>query len=1276
MLCPILIGQGWAILRIFTMVDKANKGHEDSSTPGATEEMFLRGSGKDQSLDKKEEAETLKLDDSSEELALQNIQRGSETMQNPHAGIVDKSGGAVASIAGIEPKSTVVDRAHQSDEQESLKSKSTSSKAEQPPQSFDNNDQDSRRVLFNDDSKSGAVTASPNFVGGSSDIGTSVDEQLSSEVPGSETTLAIGSNNNDEPFINTAPDAGSDISVDVSEGASLLSGELTASDVDQGAVLSYAIAGGVGVPDGFVLNADGSYSFDPTDSAYDHLNVGDSTILTIPVTVTDEHGATDTSQIQITVTGTNDAPVAIAVSDNVIDENSLAGTVVATLSTSDVDAGDVFSYTLIDTSGLFEISGNQIVVKDGADINFELNGSHDISVQVTDANGATYTESFTIAVNDIFENSAPDAKDDGRRSVTGADDLSEVDLGDMINGAGAGVTVIAIFAAGSSVNILEGVSESLVTTNSHNLGDYWPDNENQTGFNYMGGHDWFSDNGISEEWDSLDGGIISFSDGTVGVIDFISNGAGSSESAYVYYKPYENLTNTSSEITVSEDSSIILQTSQLLANDTDADGDTLTISSVQDATNGSVEIDGDGNIVFTAAENYSGEASFSYTIDDGNGGIDTAIVSLNVDADGLSLAPTVDLAAASDSGVSSTDNITSDNTPTITGSTENGAIVTAIYVDANGDTQTFGTATADANGNYTITSDALVDGDYELTVTATDTAGGSEISTQSITIDNVGPVVTVDTLVTSDSTPAITGTINDPDASVNVTINNETYMATNNGNGTWTLADNTIGNLDNVGVHDIQVTATDAAGNVGSNTSDNALNVFKVTDLGGDNSGTTVTFKLTGDHYDPANQQDVGAGSPQYQILVNGETFSDANGNATFSVEANRGEINADGTGLVLNVPEFELVTLNVADGVDINSVSIRFVNNAWDGSNDNDGDGVVLEDRNLVVDNLNIGGSVNVDGSYSGGITLEAEDTASTQYITNSGTDASGREAMLWAGEMTFFPDGVANEIRGTAHSETLDGTDSADRIWGEGGNDTINAGAGNDVIIGGTGNDTLIGGAGDDRFIQNAGDGHDTFQGGDGTDTVSRGSGDGNIGIRGHFDASNSIETIDAGGNNIVGDGSSRTMDFSQTTLENVDQIQGGGGNDTIIGTAGNDTIVGGTGNDTLIGGAGDDQLSGGSGNDTAYGGEGNDTYVMNPFDGNDSFSGGEGGGWTDAIDISAVVANDPNSPWTVEVDGVSLEYDLAASALELNPDTAGVITFNDGSELSFAGVERIEW
>jgi len=38
--------------------------------------------------------------------------------------------------------------------------------------------------------------------------------------------------------------------------------------------------------------------------------------------------------------------------------------------------------------------------------------------------------------------------------------------------------------------------------------------------------------------------------------------------------------------------------------------------------------------------------------------------------------------------------------------------------------------------------------------------------------------------------------------------------------------------------------------------------------------------------------------------------------------------------------------------------------------------------------------------------------------------------------------------------------------------------------------------------------------------------------------------------------------------------------------------------------------------------------------------------------------------------------MEYDLAMGALELTPDSAGSVTFADGSELMFDGVEKITW
>ena len=70
----------------------------------------------------------------------------------------------------------------------------------------------------------------------------------------------------------------------------------------------------------------------------------------------------------------------------------------------------------------------------------------------------------------------------------------------------------------------------------------------------------------------------------------------------------------------------------VLANDTDANaGDTLTINAVTQGAHGSVAITGGGTgVSYTPNANYFGSDSFTYTIDDGNGGSDTATVSVTV----------------------------------------------------------------------------------------------------------------------------------------------------------------------------------------------------------------------------------------------------------------------------------------------------------------------------------------------------------------------------------------------------------------------------------------------------------------------------------------------------------------------------------------------------------------------------------------------------------------------------------------------------------------------
>lgn len=87
-----------------------------------------------------------------------------------------------------------------------------------------------------------------------------------------------------------------------------------------------------------------------------------------------------------------------------------------------------------------------------------------------------------------------------------------------------------------------------------------------------------------------------------------------------------------SGLTISRNSTLTISIATLLANDTDANGDALTISAVGNALNGTVTLNKQaGTITFTPAANYAGPASFTYTLSDGRGGTDQANVSLTVD---------------------------------------------------------------------------------------------------------------------------------------------------------------------------------------------------------------------------------------------------------------------------------------------------------------------------------------------------------------------------------------------------------------------------------------------------------------------------------------------------------------------------------------------------------------------------------------------------------------------------------------------------------------------
>ena len=175
------------------------------------------------------------------------------------------------------------------------------------------------------------------------------------------------------------------------------------------------------------------------------------------------------------------------------------------------------------------------------------------------------------------------------------------------------------------------------------------------------------------------------------------------------------------------------------------------------------------------------------------------------------------------------DQIINNDRPVLTGTYEQGTDFTILL---NSATYTLGTSpelTDDGSGNWTLDLSSLVTGlpeaTYDVVLTSTDIGGNSSTdnSVDELTIDLTAPVVTVDVLVTQDVLPELTGTIDDNTATINVLVAGNNYAATNNGNGTWTLAAGTTVPGLASGTFEVVATATDLATNTATDLSTNEL---------------------------------------------------------------------------------------------------------------------------------------------------------------------------------------------------------------------------------------------------------------------------------------------------------------------------------------------------------------------------------------------------------------------------------------------------------------------
>ena len=102
---------------------------------------------------------------------------------------------------------------------------------------------------------------------------------------------------------------------------------------------------------------------------------------------------------------------------------------------------------------------------------------------------------------------------------------------------------------------------------------------------------------------------------------------------------------------------------------------------------------------------------------------------------------------------------------------------------------------------------------------------GTIAGTSTIVIDTTAPTVAVDSLLTRDLSPALSGTVDDAGATIAVTVAGGTFAAVNNGDGTWALAAGQIQPPLAYGTYDVAVEATDATGNIGHDATTGELKV-------------------------------------------------------------------------------------------------------------------------------------------------------------------------------------------------------------------------------------------------------------------------------------------------------------------------------------------------------------------------------------------------------------------------------------------------------------------
>jgi Ca2+-binding RTX toxin-like protein len=660
-------------------------------------------------------------------------------------------------------------------------------------------------------------------------------------------------------------------------------------------------------------------------------------------------------------------------------------------------------------------------------------------------------------------------------------------------------------------------------------------------------------------------------------------------------------------VTTTEDAPITISAASLLANDSDLDTGTLSIVYVSAGVGGTVALDSNGDVVFTPTANFSGAASFTYTLSDGQGASTTASVSVSVTS--VNDAPTVPaLAALSD--------VNEDVVRTITA----GELLTGIS-DAEGNALTIQGMTASSgslvnngDGTWNFTPAQNFNGDVTFSYAVSD----GTLSTNATARLTVRPVndaavvagVAALAALAEDTTMILTAAQllaqasdveNDALSVLNLTASSGTLVS--NGNNTWsytpaanfsgavsfgyTVSDGTgtqaaTASLTVTPVNDAPTAISVTPAPIVENVTGAIVGTISVSDEAGDSHTLSVDdnrFEIVNGILKLRNGQSLDYDTED--TVTVSVTAIDAAGaslsrNVTISVQdVYDGTANADVMTGTSADDDFDgmagMDALIGGAGNDTLSGGEDFDFLSGDAGNDvyrfgiGDGADVILDETRSMVNVAR-----NVSYTYQVATASTVQQTGSYTVATPS-YDGEGNitsysyATYTGAVQVTQYATTGASATYQTTIAESATVDSGLDRLELEAG-----IGASN-VMLHASGNDLLVG-------IRT--DLTDSFA--DLTDVIR---------LRNWFTVASRIETI-------------RLSDGSDVSLSGVTtSTQADAVSRTLTGTAGADVLTGGVGHDSLSGGTGNDTLSGDEGFDFLAGGGGDDVYRFGRGNGSDT-------------------------------------------------------------------------